>query len=186
LPGIFAVPRTQILLAEGWRRWGVPEGVKAIDLPKVRCSTVIDDRIRGETTMALGEQVGHATGQITGTRVLPPSEQGEPRVEVSFEARGRLLDEDIVDMGTYVSVLGKDGVLRGTGQGCTMSRDGETLVWEGTGIGKLLKDGATSFRGSIFYRTTSERFSRLNSTAVVFEYDADASGKTEDTTYEWK
>ncbi|WP_433464569.1 hypothetical protein [Spirillospora sp. CA-128828] len=136
--------------------------------------------------MALGEQLSHDSGQITGTRVLPPSEQGEARVEVSFEARGRLLDEDIVDMGTYVSVLGADGVLRGTGQGCTMSGGGETLTWEGTGVGKLLKDGATSFRGAIFYRTTSGKFSRLNTVAAVFEYEADASGKTESRVYEWK
>jgi hypothetical protein len=140
----------------------------------------------GRKTMALGDQLGHDTGQVTGTRVLPASEQGEARVEVSFEARGRLLDEEIVDMGTYVSVLGADGVLRGKGQGCTMSADGETLLWEGTGSGRLLKDGATSFRGAIFYRTTSQKFSRLNGMVAMFEYEADASGKTEAKTYEWK
>ncbi|URM96210.1 hypothetical protein LUW76_18825 [Actinomadura madurae] len=136
--------------------------------------------------MAMGDQIGHDSGQVTGTRVLPPSEQGEARVEVSFESRGRLLDEDTVDMGTYVSVLGADGVLRGKGQGCTMSADGDTLLWEGAGTGRLLKDGATSFRGAIFYRTTAERFARLNGMAAMFEYDADASGKTESKIYEWK
>ncbi|WP_141973056.1 hypothetical protein [Actinomadura hallensis] len=89
-------------------------------------------------------------------------------------------------MGTYVSTLGSDGVLRGEGQGCTMFGDGETAVWTGTGVGRLLNDGATSFRGSIFYRTTSEKFSSLNKMACVFEYDADASGKTETTVFEWK
>jgi hypothetical protein len=137
-------------------------------------------------TMALGDQLGHHTGQITGTRVLPPSEQGEPRVEVSFEARGRLLDEDMTEMGTYVSVLGPDGVLHGEGQGCVMSSDGATAIWKGSGAGRLLNDGATSYRGAIFYRTTSEKFSRLNGITVVFEYDADASGKTEAKIYEWK
>lgn len=136
--------------------------------------------------MALGDQLGHDTGQVTGTRVLPPSEQGEARVEVSFESRGRLLDEEVVDMGTYVSVLGSDGVLRGEGQGCTMSGDGETVVWTGTGVGRLLNDGATSFRGAIFYRGASATFARLNKIAAVFEYDADASGKTETKVYEWK
>ncbi|MEU8800434.1 hypothetical protein [Spirillospora sp. NPDC048819] len=136
--------------------------------------------------MALGDQLGHDTGQVTGTRVLPPTEQGEARVEVSFESRGRLLDEEVVDMGTYVSVLGSDGVLRGEGQGCTMSGDGETTTWKGMGVGRLLNDGATSFRGAIFYRATSEKFSRLNKVAAMFEYDADASGKTESKVFEWK
>ncbi|GAA0595963.1 hypothetical protein [Actinomadura livida] len=136
--------------------------------------------------MALGEQLGHDTGQVTGTRVLPPTEQGEARVEVSFETRGRLLDEEVVDMGTYVSVLGADGVLRGEGQGCTMSGGGETVIWTGMGVGELLNDGATSFRGAIFYRGASGTFARLNKIAAVFEYDADASGKTETKVFEWK
>lgn len=136
-------------------------------------------------TMAMGDQLGQEMGQVTGTRVLPPTEQGEPRVEVSFESRGHLLDEEAVDIGTYVSVLGSDGVLRGEGQGCTMS-GGEVAVWTGTGVGKLMPDGATSFRGSIFFQTTSEKFARLNKTATVFEYDSDASGKTETKLYEWK
>jgi hypothetical protein len=136
--------------------------------------------------MALGDELGQDSGQITGTRVLPPTDQGEARVEVSFETRGRLLDEEVVDMGTYVSTLGAGGVLRGEGQGCTMSGGGETAVWTGIGVGRLLNDGATSFRGSIFYRTTSEKFARLNSMAAVFEYDADASGKTETKVFEWK
>lgn len=135
--------------------------------------------------MALGEQLAQDAGQVTGTRVLPPTEQGETRVEVSFEARGRLLADDAVDIGTYVSVLGADGVLRGKGQGCTTTSDGATATWEGQGVGRLKNDGATSFRGSIFYRTTSQKLSRLNGTAAVFEHETDASGKTESTAFEW-
>jgi hypothetical protein len=33
------------------------------------------------------------------------------RVEVSFQAAGKLLEVDTTDMGTYQSVLGADGVL---------------------------------------------------------------------------
>jgi hypothetical protein len=137
-------------------------------------------------TMALGEQLAEDTGQVTGTRVLPPSEQGEARVEVSFEARGRFLGDDAVDIGTYVSVMGPDGVLRGKGQGCTTTSGGATAIWEGQGVGRLMNDGATSFRGAIFYRTASRELSRLNGTAAVFEYEADASGKTESKAFEWK
>lgn len=136
--------------------------------------------------MALGEQLGHDTGQVTGTRVLPPTERHEPCVEVSFEARGRLLDEDVIDIGTYVSVQGADGVLRGEGQGCTTTSRGETALWKGQGVGRLQENGTSSFRGAVFYETTSEKFSRLNGVAAVFEYDTDESGKTESKIYEWK
>ena len=50
--------------------------------------------------MALGEQLGTASGTITGTRVLAPEGQ-QLKVEVSFAGRGTLLGEDIADFGTY-------------------------------------------------------------------------------------
>jgi hypothetical protein len=50
----------------------------------------------------------------------------------------------------------------------------------------LLNDGATSFRGAIFYRGAFGTFARLNKIAAVFEYDADASSKTETRVFEWR
>jgi hypothetical protein len=50
--------------------------------------------------MALGEQLGEASGKVTGTRVLGPEGQ-QVKVEVSFEGRGTLLGQDIADFGTY-------------------------------------------------------------------------------------
>ncbi|WP_165970525.1 hypothetical protein [Actinomadura sp. 6K520] len=49
-----------------------------------------------------------------------------------------------------------------------------------------MNDGATSFRGAIVYRGASGTFERLNKIAAVFEYDADASGKTETRVFEWR
>lgn len=135
--------------------------------------------------MALGDQIGHDTGQITGTRILP-GEPGEPKVEVSFEARGHLLNEEVTDMGTYVSRRQPGGSLYGDGQGIIMTASGETALWKGSGVGKLLRNGATSWRGAIYFQTESEKLSRLNGIACVFEYEADESGKVESKTYEWK
>ncbi len=133
----------------------------------------------------LGEQVGHEVGQVSGLRVLP-GEDG-PRVEVSFQASGTLLGIHENNMGTYVSVTRPDGTLFGEGQGIAMTDEGETVTWQGNGVGRFTGHGtAVSWRGAIYYRTTSERLARLNGIAGVFEYETDQSGKSESKSFEWK
>jgi hypothetical protein len=134
----------------------------------------------------LGEQIGEEIGQITATRVLTADPEG-PRVEVSFEASGRLLDSDILDMGTYVSVARPDGTIQGHGQGIGMTPDGDTLTWTGQGVGRMLGRGqAASYRGAIYFRSAAPRFTRLNGMACIFEYDIDEGGKTQSRLFEWK
>jgi hypothetical protein len=136
-------------------------------------------------TMALGNEIGHGSGQITSVRVLPPSPAGEPRVEVSFEGRGRLLDRETTELGTYVAVEGSDGIMRGQGQGVVMTTDGHSAAWSGQGIGRPRGGTAASWRGAIFYQTTSGELSRLNEVAVLFEFETDESGKTVEKVFEW-
>jgi hypothetical protein len=134
----------------------------------------------------LGEQIGELTGQITGMRVLPDEGHGA-KVEVSFQQSGTLLGVHVNDMGTYVSVTRPDGTLFGDGQGVTMTEDGEMATWRGQGVGRFTgRGGAVSYRGAVYFQTTSERLARLNSMAVVFEYETDESGKTTAKDYEWK
>jgi hypothetical protein len=134
----------------------------------------------------LGEQIGEETGQITGMRVLP-GDGGGPKVEVSFQSSGTLLGAHVSDMGTYVSVTRPDGTLFGDGQGVIMTEDGEMAAWRGQGVGRFTGHGtAVSWRGAIYFQTTSERMARLNGIAGVFEFETDESGKTEVKTYEWK
>jgi hypothetical protein len=134
----------------------------------------------------LGEQIGELTGQITGMRVLPDEGHGA-NVEVSFQQSGTLLGVHVNDMGTYVSVTRPDGTLFGDGQGVTMTEDGEMATWRGQGVGRFTgRGGAVSYRGAVYFQTTSERLARLNSMAVVFEYETDESGKTTAKDYEWK
>jgi hypothetical protein len=134
----------------------------------------------------LGEQIGEETGQITGMRVLPDEGAGA-KVEVSFQQSGTLLGAHISDMGTYVSVTRPDGTLFGDGQGVIMTDQGEMAAWRGQGVGRFTGHGtAVAYRGAIYFQTTSERLSRLNGIAVVFEYETDESGKTAAKSYEWK
>ncbi|HEX7090100.1 MAG TPA: hypothetical protein VF192_08180 [Longimicrobiales bacterium] len=133
----------------------------------------------------LGDHLGEEHGTISGTRVLPP-DGGGPKVEASFQARGTILGVEITNIGTYVTVPKPGGFLLGTGRGIATTRDGETATWIGHGVGRHANGGATSWRGSLYYSTTSDRLDRLNGVVVVFEYDVDPDGHTTTRLWEWK
>ena len=48
------------------------------------------------------------------------------------------------------------------------------------------KDGSISYRGATYVQTTSPKWARLNSVAVLFEFEVDAQGNTRAQLYEWK
>jgi hypothetical protein len=134
----------------------------------------------------LGEQIGEETGQITGMRVLPDEGHGA-KVEVSHQQTGTLLGVHVNVMSTYISATRPDGTLFADGQGVAITEDGETATWRGQGVGRFTgRGGAVSYRGAIYYQTTSARLARLNGIAVVFKYESDESGKTTAKGYEWK
>lgn len=133
----------------------------------------------------LGEQLGQETGEITGMRVLP-SEGNGPRLEVSYQANGTMLGVEITDMGTYVSEVRPDGSLHGRGQGVLMAHEGDIVTWTGEGVGHVTGGAAASWRGSLYYRTTSQRLARLNGVVGMFEYDTDEAGKTNARVFEWR
>jgi hypothetical protein len=133
----------------------------------------------------LGEKIGEESGKVTGRRVLP-SEGAGPKMETSFEAAGTLLGVAERGNGTYWAVLRPDGILYGEGQGVVMGAGGEVATWTGQGVGTIKKDGAVSYRGSIYYQSPSPKWARLNSVAGVFEYEVDAQGNTRSQLYQWK
>jgi hypothetical protein len=138
-----------------------------------------------EDATVLGEKVGEETGRVTGRRVLPSEGEG-PEVEVSFEGRGQVLGVETNDMGTYWSIVRPDGTLYGEGQGVIMGKGGEMASWTGGGVGKFTAAGGTSFRGALYYQTSSPKWTRLNGVAIVFEFEVDADGKTHAIDWEWK
>ena len=132
----------------------------------------------------LGEQLGEARGKRTGRRVL--SVDGGFKVEVAFEANGKMLGVDNMEIGTYWSESRPDGSLYGEGQGVVITNDGEVATWKGGGVGKFVGGGAVSYRGAIYYTTTSKKLARLNGGAAVFEFDVDPEGNTHAKIWEWK
>jgi hypothetical protein len=131
----------------------------------------------------LGEQIGETTGRRLVRRVLSV----EPATaEVSFEDSGHMLGVPTTGIGTYTSVVRADGSIFGQGQGVSMTSDGEGVTWTGTGLGHFGPGGAVSYRGMLFFRTTSQKLARLNNACGAFEYEVDAGGATVSKIWEWK
>src|SRR5687767_4472927 len=124
----------------------------------------------------LGEKIGEGRGKRTARRVVCT----EPnfKVEVSFEDVTTLLGVEGVTIATYVSSNKPDGSLHGEGEGVWATRDGETVTWKGSGVGRFKDGGAVSYRGCVSYKTTSSKLARLNTIAGAFEFDVDAAGNT--------
>ena len=133
----------------------------------------------------LGEKIGEASGKVTTRRVLA-NPGGGPKMETSFESAGKLLGVEVKETGTYWSAVRPDGSLYGEGQGILMGKRGEMATWVGQGVGTIKDNGTVSYRGAVYYQSSSEPWLRLNRIAAVFEYEVDAEGTTRSALWEWK
>ena len=131
----------------------------------------------------LGEKIGETKGKRLVRRVLSVD---PPTAEVTFEDSGKMFGIATAGIGSYTSVVRADGLLFGHGQGMIMTEDGEAATWTGTGLGHFGPGGSVSYRGMLFFRTTSKKLARLNNACGAFEYEVDAKGGTVSKTWEWK
>jgi hypothetical protein len=131
----------------------------------------------------LGDQIGETKGRRLVRRVISVD---PPTAEVSFEETGHLFNTHTTGIGTYTSVVRPDGSIFGQGQGFIMTDDGESVTWTGTGIGKFGSAGSVSYRGMLFFQTTSKKLARLNNACGAFEHDVDPAGNTVSKMWEWK
>jgi hypothetical protein len=131
----------------------------------------------------LGDLIGEETGKVTGFRVL---DAAGPKVEVSFQTRGKVLGNDYQGRGTYWSGMQAGGFLYGEGQGMYMTVDGDTAVWKGQGTGKLIPGGGVSYRGAIHFTSATGKLARLAGTVGVFEHSTDANDNVASKVWEWK
>ena len=136
-----------------------------------------------ERSIMLGEQIGETKGKRLVRRVLSVD---PPTAEVSFEDAGQLFGIPTTGLGTYTSIIRPDGSIIGHGQGLSMTQEGESVTWTGTGVGKFGPGGSVSYRGMLFFQTTSQKLARLNGSCGAFEHDVDASGNTVSKMWEWK
>src|SRR5437867_2568498 len=131
----------------------------------------------------LGDMIGETTGKRVVRRVLSTDPL---TVEVSFEDTGKMFGINTTGFGTYSSAVRSDGSILGEGQGAFTTQDGELVTWKGSGQGKFKEKGAVSYRGILYYRTTSQKLARLNAAPSVFEYEVDPEGNTTSKFWEWK
>jgi hypothetical protein len=131
----------------------------------------------------IGDKIGEVKGKRLVRRVTSVD---PPTAEVTFEDSGEMLGVAVNGMGTYTSVIRPDGSVHGSGQGISMTEDGEAATWTGTGVGHFGPGGSVSYRGMLFFSTTSKKLARLNNACAAFEYEVDAKGGTVSKIWEWK
>ena len=131
----------------------------------------------------IGDKIGETRGKRLVRRVLSVD---PVTAEVSGEDSGTMFGVATNGMVTYTSVLRPDGSIYGQGQGLITTQDGEMVTWTGSGLGKFGAGGAVSYRGMLFFQTTSQSLARFNNTCGAFEYEVDASGNTVSKVWEWK
>lgn len=131
----------------------------------------------------IGDKIGEVTGNRLVRRVLSVD---PPTAEISFEDSGRMFDIPVTGMGTYTSTIRPDGSVFGSGQGISMTDDGEAVTWTGTGLGHFGPGGSVSYRGMLFIQTASKKLARLHNACAAFEYEVDPKGATTSKLWEWK
>ena len=108
------------------------------------------------------------------------------KMETSVQTDMTLLGVKATNTVTYWSVVRPDGTLYGEGNGIVMGKEGDLATFIGQGVGTIKKDGSVSFRGALYYQSSSPKWSRLNSVAAIFEHDVDPAGNVRSQLWEWK
>ncbi|MDA1189620.1 MAG: hypothetical protein O2854_08105 [Chloroflexi bacterium] len=135
----------------------------------------------------LGELLSEGTGKQTGTRVLKGDDGKHVKMEVSFKAQGKLLGMKSNTMATMTLYERIPGQLYGEVSGITMTDEGDSVIWEGFGVGTPTGEGmGIRIRGSINYQAGSEKLSRLNLVLGVLEMESDGEGNSKTKIWEWK
>ncbi len=79
------------------------------------------------------------------------------------------------------------GVLHGIGKGVIMAGESEMATYTGEEIGRLTSSGSIMWRGSVFYRTSSDgKLAFLNNLVGLFESELDTGGNFSEKVWEWK
>ena len=133
----------------------------------------------------LGDVLYEETGNVQGIRVLP-SEEGAVVLEVSLQAAGRIQGVEHTSLWTYTSTTRAAGSIFGQGLGVLTTADGDVLHLVGRASDQSGGPGSpTHYRGAMHFQTSSDKFSRLNGVAGVFEYDVEADGSSTGKIWEW-
>ena len=135
--------------------------------------------------MALGDLISESQSTATSLKVLPSDGTGGIKSEASSvgEHHGRLSGQEV---GTFYGHAESDGTGTGNYSGFITTADGEVVRMEGWGSGIPLGGGRMRWRGTVKYRTSSQKLAWLNGMIGALEAEADPSGGLAAKYYEWK
>ncbi len=119
----------------------------------------------------LGEKIGEFQAKAN-FKVLP-ARGSVPLMDTTAEGTGSILGANATIMVSYSTEVRPDGTLYGEcpNSGVIMTEEGEVATFTGAGAGKFTGQGAVSFRGAIYFQSSSSKLAALNGTAVVYEWD---------------
>lgn len=130
----------------------------------------------------IGEQIEELKGKITGQRVV-----GVDTMETTVSSSGTIRGTQVTQILTFVGRPTSEGVIHGIGMGMTMAGESGVATFTGEGVGRFGSSGNISWRGSIFYKTSSNgKLSFLNNMVEVFETEIDAEENFSHKAWEWK
>ena len=125
---------------------------------------------------------------VTTTKTLPANGT-LPRFEVAVPSgSGTLAGVDIFQMmATYSAEMREDGTLYGEcpNAGLVIAADG-VATFTTTGIGTFTEDGGATFKGMVYFQTSTPSLASLNGAAVVYDWDVDAEGNAAWELWQWK
>jgi hypothetical protein len=130
----------------------------------------------------IGEQIEELKGKITGQRMVSVD-----TMETTVSSSGSIRGTQVTQILTFVGRPTSEGVIHGIGMGMTMAGESGVATFTGEGVGRFGSSGNISWRGSIFYKTSSNgKLSFLNNMVEVFETEIDAEGNFSHKAWEWK
>ncbi|MGD1838349.1 MAG: hypothetical protein ACPKPY_09885 [Nitrososphaeraceae archaeon] len=120
----------------------------------------------------LGDLIYEGKGRITNSRVLNAEEN---KIEYTMEEEGKFnKDIDVTMTTTFWTVPAGKNIVYGESEGIITTKDGEgTTICKAYGVGRYSESGGTSFRGAIFYKSSTGKLSFLNNMIGVLEAEVD-------------
>ena len=132
----------------------------------------------------LGDQISVLKGKVQGRRVV---DVRGPTLETTVEADGKYKRVEVFETLTFIGSPISGTALHGEGKGIIRTAGGEFATYEGEGIGIIKTASATSWRGSLFFRTISNgKLKFLDNLVGVFEVEIDGQGNFSEKVWEWK
>jgi hypothetical protein len=133
----------------------------------------------------IGNEIGELTGKTIGIR-LGHHYGGPMKLERTIESKGTVYGTEVTFIATTWAVERQHGGTYVKGHGVMMTRTGEKVEAQGSGISFPTRDGGWSARGVRYFQTGSAALKKLNDVAAVFEIEIAPDGSYKDKMWEWK